>query len=109
MPLGEEVLVQGAKPFCVRGTRRGAVSPHAGRADPKDGTGHVRQGIPESLRMQIAPAHIQEVVTLVLRHRRADPLEAGVCAQAEETQEQPALEGPVLGARMAAAAHRTAG
>jgi hypothetical protein len=46
--------------------------------------------------MQIAPAHIQEVVILVLRDRRADPLEAGIRAQAEETQEQPALEGPVI-------------
>jgi hypothetical protein len=99
MPLGEEVLVPGARLLCVRGTRRGAISPNAGRPDPKDGTGHVQQGIPEGLRMQIAPAHIQEVATLVLRHHRADLLEAGVCAQAEETQEQPALEGPALGAQ----------
>jgi hypothetical protein len=28
MPLGEEVLVPGAKLLCVRGTRRGAVSPN---------------------------------------------------------------------------------
>jgi hypothetical protein len=92
MPLGEDVLVEGAEVSGVGSDRGGAVAPDRSLAGSKGGVSDAGRGPTTGVGVHVAAARIPQVVLAVAVFALGDPPEAGVRPVGVDGQQEPLLE-----------------
>ncbi len=89
VPFGEQIVIPGAKLLGVRGAGGGGFSPDVFPAHAKDGIGHVRNGRTQLLFLNVASAHVEEVLIGFPMLTGAHPFEARIGPHGVEGEQQP--------------------
>ena len=88
VPLGEQIVVPGAKLLGVRRAGRRGLSPYVFLAHAKDGIGHVRNGGTQLVFLNEAPAHVEEVLVGFPMLAGAHPFESRISPHGVEGEQQ---------------------
>jgi len=90
VPLGHQVLVEGAEMLAVRGAGGRALAPDPGVAHGKRRVDHPPGRVAQGVSVDVAPARVQQLLVAEAVPADRQALQPGVGAQAVEAEQQPA-------------------
>ena len=90
VPLGHQVLVEGAEVLAVRGAGRRALAPDPGMARGQRRVDHAPGRVAQGVGVDVAPARVQQLLVAEAVPADGEALQPGVGAEAVEAEQQPA-------------------